>query len=235
MAHTRTVSLLSAAWLCLSATGASAQVAPGTTPATQTHPVNVLPPSLPPALAAGKVVLRQPSGAPRLVTGLTVALDGADVEAKARTFVTRFGADLGVSPTALQVDAVEGRSVRLRQVHDGLLVQGATLTLRFDTEGPSARLIHFNNETRRVRKTRAATVSVEQARTLAAQAVLGPQGKLSAQVPVSRVWMPLSLNGGEFVEVFEILVATTPASTPERVLIDGEHGSVIGHKPAGGH
>jgi len=204
-------------------------------PAAQTTPINVLPPPLPPALAAGKVVLRQPSGAPRLVTGLSVVLDGADVEAKARAFVTRFGGDLGVAPTALQVDAVEGRSVRLRQVHDGLLVQGATLTLRFDAEGPSARLIHFNNETRRVRKARAATISVEQARTLAAQAVLGTQGKLSTQVPVNRLWMPLSVSGGELVEVFEVLVATTPASTPERVLIDGEQGSVIGRKPAGGH
>jgi len=204
-------------------------------PAAQTTPINVLPPPLPPALAAGKVVLRQPSGAPRLVTGLSVVLDGADVEAKARAFVTRFGGDLGVAPTALQVDAVEGRSVRLRQVHDGLLVQGATLTLRFDAEGPSARLIHFNNETRRVRKARVATISVEQARTLAAQAVLGPQGKLSTQVPVNRLWMPLSVSGGELVEVFEVLVATTPASTPERVLIDGEQGSVIGRKPAGGH
>jgi len=47
--------------------------------------------------------------------------------------------------------------------------------------------------------------------------------------------MPLSVSGGELVEVFEVLVATTPASTPERVLIDGEQGSVIGRKPAGGH
>jgi len=235
MTHTCIVRPLLVAWLALSATGASAQVAPGGMPAAQTTPINVLPPPLPPALAAGKVVLRQPSGAPRLVTGLSVVLDGADVEAKARAFVTRFGGDLGVAPTALQVDAVEGRSVRLRQVHDGLLVQGATLTLRFDAEGPSARLIHFNNETRRVRKARAATISVEQARTLAAQAVLGPQGKLSTQVPVNRLWMPLSVSGGELVEVFEVLVATTPASTPERVLIDGEQGSVIGRKPAGGH
>lgn len=235
MTHTRIVPPLLVAWLALSATSASAQVAPGGAPTVQTNPGSVLPPSLPPALAAGKVVLRQPSGAPRLVTGLSVALDGADVEAKARAFVTRFGGELGVAPTALQVDAVEGRSVRLRQVHDGLLVQGATLTLRFDAEGPTARLIHFNNETRRVRKARAAKITVEQARAVAAQAVLGPQGKLSPQVPVSRLWMPLSLSGGECVEVFEILVATTPASTPERVLVDGEQGSVIGRKPAGGH
>jgi len=235
MTHTRPTRSLLAVWIALSATSASAQVSPQGTPPAPSTAVSILPPPLPAALAGGKVVLRQPSGAPRLVTGLSLSLEGGDVEAKARAFITRFGADLSVAPSAMQVDAVEGRSVRLRQVHDGRLVQGATLTLRFDAEGPAARLIHFNNETRRVRKARAATISVEQARALAAQAVLGPQGKLSAQVPVSRLWMPLSLYGGEFVETFEILVATTPASTPERVLVDGEQGSVIGRKPAGGH
>jgi hypothetical protein len=186
-------------------------------------------------VAAGRTVLRHPDGRPRLVTGLSITVPGKDLREKAERFVELQGAALGLGARSVRVDAVEGRSVRMEQVHDGLPVQGAALILRFDAEGPSARLVNVNNETRSVKRTRPAKIDEAQALALAGRAVLGPSGKPSPKLPVKRLWLPLSAAGGEVIEVFEVLVATVPGTPPERVLVDGERGEVIGRKSAGAH
>jgi hypothetical protein len=186
-------------------------------------------------VSSGQTVLRHPDGRPRLVTGLSITVPGKDLSAKAERFVELQGAALGLGPRSVRLDVVEGRSVRMQQVYDGLPVQGAALILRFDAESPAARLVNVNNETRTVKSARPAKIDEAQALALAGRAVLGPSGKPSPNLPVKRLWMPLSAAGGEVFEVFEVLVATVPGAPPERVLVDGERGEVIGRKSAGAH
>lgn len=197
----------------------AAVAAPGVRPAVEAAPVAGLSPELRAALAPaggdgerGAVrAVWHAAGAPRLLTGLRAATEGAEPLARAAHFLGQHGAALnlpgGLTPVAFETagHSLPGEAaftrVRLVQRVDGVPVLDRSAVLTLDAEG---RVRSLSSDAVPLRAVAPARIAAETAVVLAVEAVLG---RMDFAVAAKASARPVVLAvGDEGVAGFEVRV-----------------------------
>lgn len=176
----------------------AAPTAPGATAPAQQHldSLRVAHPGL-------RATFRPGAALPSLVTGLAEPTTGATPTARVTDFITRHPALFaGVELTPVAVKQRPDRTlVQLEQRHAGLRVLDRSASVTLDAAG---RVIRTTGDAQPIKRFDRATISAEQARSLAIRAVfhLGPDAPLPAiDAPVERGVVVVGTRGTEVLEV----------------------------------
>jgi Zn-dependent metalloprotease len=175
-----------------------------------------------------RVVWPSERATPSLLAGLSEHVDGDRPETRAQAFLSSWSPLIGIAPEQLRVRSVEdtaGRStVRFQQLHDGLPVDGRTMSITLEGD----RVISVASDLAPLLVVDRATIQEEQARALAVQAVHGTGPDAPSVEIATQATRSIAATGAHGVEVFRVFVARKPLVEHLEVLVDAHRGRVIG-------
>ncbi|MFN3196874.1 MAG: hypothetical protein ACE366_00460 [Bradymonadia bacterium] len=163
---------------------------------------------------------------PTVITGLSVSVKGSTPLEQAADFLDVHEV-LTAGTTLVPVEANTRRErtvVRLAQHHQRLPVLDHEGTLTLDDQG---HVIAFHNAAEPLQSFKQATITEDDARTLALRYVLG-EGPVSPEASAPKVTRGVAAVGNFGVEVFEVEVVRQPMVAHFVVRVDGHSGRVIG-------
>ncbi len=167
----------------------------------------------------------------RMLAGLDAVTDGAQPAERAQQFLDRHAAFLGLASRDLMADApVVSRSnvrVRLQQMHQGVVVFGRDVVVRFDATGTRVRSVTLNIADLKDLRSPATDIGTEGAVATARAHLKGMP--TDAAPRVSKVILP----GAPPVFAYRVVAPSVMPMGRQAVFVDMETGRVRWVRPSG--